>query len=144
MKSTVIKVIMTAALLLTSGIGLNSALAEENSFADRIALAYAPENKIDDQRFEQFELHGEYEDAHELNDAWLGMPVRDNRGKIIGYVEDAFLDQEGYLTELLVSLNNSEIAVYIDQKYVDFTELAVLVDLPINAIASFEQERRIL
>jgi len=115
------------------------AQADDKGFNDRIALAYAHETPQSDERFEQFELHGSYDDAHELNDAWLGMPVRDAAGEVVGYVEDAFLDDEGYLTELVVSLNGSGVSVYVDEKNVDYTDVAVLVDLPVRVIASLEQ-----
>ncbi|MEM9330081.1 MAG: PRC-barrel domain-containing protein [Pseudomonadota bacterium] len=128
-----------------------SAMAQDqNYFNDRLTLSFAPENpETGADPFSQFdlqgdysdaanqeELHGSYDDAHELNDAWLGMPVRDAAGKIIGYVDDAFLDDEGYLTELLVSLNGSGVTVFVDQKHVEYTEVAVLVDLPLQTIAS--------
>jgi len=132
-----------AAIALTASIfGLSyPAQADDKSFADRIALAYAPvEENATENQFGQFELHGDYEDAHELNDAWLGMPVRDSAGEVIGYVEDAFLDEDGYLDELLISINGSSAAVYVDQKHVEYTEVAVLVDLPVRTIASLEKK----
>lgn len=114
------------------------AMAENVSFDERLAVAYAAEEETD-TRFDQFELHGSYDDAHELNDAWLGMPVRDSAGKFVGTVEDAFLDQEGYLTELLVSINGSSAVVFVDQKNVEYTEVAVLVDMPMRTIAALAQ-----
>lgn len=141
MKHTLVTT-LAAITLTASTFGLSlTAQAEDKSFADRIAMAYAPEESVADQgQFDQFELHSNYEDAHELNDAWLGMPVRDAAGVVIGYVEDAFLDDDGYLSELLVSINGSSAAVYVDQEHVEYTEVAVLVDLPVRTIASLEQQ----
>ena len=121
--------------------GTLPAFAENDRFNMRIGLAYAAEDEGSvDNRFDQFELHGTYDDAHELNDAWLGMPVRDATGRKIGYVEDAFLDDEGYLEELLVSIDGSGVSVYVDQKHVDYSEVAVLVDMPVQAMAKLERE----
>ena len=113
---------------------------DATNYDSRLALSFAPENpESGNEPFSQFNLHGTYDDAHELNDAWLGMPVRDAAGKVIGYVEDALLDQEGYLTELVVQISGSGSSVYVDQKHVDYTDVAVLVDLPIQSIASLEK-----
>ena len=141
MRHTLVKT-LTAIALTASAFGLSlPAQADDKNFSDRIEMAYAPvEEDMTDAPFDQFDLHSDYEDAHELNDAWLGMPVRDAAGQIIGHVEDAFLDEKGYLTELLVSINGSSAAVYVDQKHVEYTEVSVLVDLPLRTIASLEQE----
>ncbi|MDJ0612664.1 MAG: PRC-barrel domain-containing protein [Rhizobiaceae bacterium] len=140
MKQKLVKIFAALALTAsTLGFAL-PAHADDTSFDQRIEMAYAPiDEEVSDQQFEQFELHGNYEDAHELNDAWLGMPVRDAAGDVIGYVEDAFLDEDGYLDELLVSINGSSATVYVDQKHVEYTDVAVLVDLPVRTIASLEQ-----
>lgn len=140
MKHTLVRTLAAIALT-TSTLGLSlPAQAEDKSAADRIAMAYAPiDEETDQSAFDQFELHGTYEDAHEMNDAWLGMPVRDAAGEVIGYVEDAFLDDDGYLSELVVSINGSSAAVFVDQSHVEYTEVAVLVDLPMRTVASLEQ-----
>ena len=140
MRYTLVKT-LTAIALTASAFGLSlPAQADDTSFSDRIEMAYAPiEEDANQAPFDQFELHSSYEDAHELNDAWLGMPVRDAAGDVIGHVEDAFLDDEGYLTELLVTINGSSAAVFVDQQHVEYTEVAVLVDLPMRTIASLEQ-----
>lgn len=144
MKHTLVK---TAAALTFSLFAMGASLpaqAEDKSFADRIAMAYAPVEKDTHQgAFDQFDLHSDYEDAHELNDAWLGMPVRDAAGEVIGYVDDAFLDDDGYLSELLVSIKGSGVSVYVDQKHVEYTEVAVLVALPLQTIASLEQVKTV-
>ncbi len=125
-------------------LGAVSSYAEEPDTNDnRLLLSFAPEKDTSDDRFEQFDMHGDYDDAHELNDAWLGMPVRTTDGSIIGYVEDAFLDSEGYLEELHIALNQSSIIIKVDAKKVDYTEVAVLVDIPLTAIAELKTEDRI-
>lgn len=50
---------------------------------------------------------------HELNDAWLGMPVIGPNGTEIGYVLDAPLDNHGWIVEVVVGemvLSNDEAA----------------------------------
>lgn len=134
---------LVAATMLTLGWTYPGS-AQEDRFNMSIEMAYAPEIRSNlNERFQQFDLEGSYEDTHELNDAWLGMPVRDAKGNNVGYVEDAFLDHDGYLSELLVVMNGSGIAVYVDHKHVDYTEIAVLVDLPAREIARLEQEESI-
>lgn len=143
MNSSIAKVLIAFTIATSLSLISLTAMAQDSNFNDRIAMAYAPEGEADNaqfDQFDQFELHGAYEDAHELNDAWLGMPVRDAAGEVIGYVEDAFLDAKGGLTELLVSLNGSGVAVYVNQENVEYTEVGVLVDLPLQMIASLEQE----
>ncbi|MGI9352550.1 MAG: PRC-barrel domain-containing protein [Rhizobiaceae bacterium] len=125
---------VVASTILVAPIAANA--DDQNYYDNRLALSFAPEATETDDPFSQLDLHGDYDDAHELNDAWLGMPVRSTEGKIIGYVDDAFLDDEGYLTELLVSLNGSSITVFVDQKHVEYTDVAVLVDLPLTTLAS--------
>lgn len=144
MNNSIAKVLIAFTVVTSLSLISLTAMAQDSNFNDRIAMAYAPENEADQSQFDQFdqfELHGAYEDAHELNDAWLGMPVRDAAGKVVGHVQDAFLDAQGGLTELLVSLKGSKVAVYVDQKNVEYTQVAVLVDLPLQMIASLEQEK---
>ena len=140
MKKALLNTIAIATLTVGMLMAPAVTMAQEVTYDDRIAMSYLDEGNTDQGQFEQFNLHGDYDDAHELNDAWLGMPVRDAQGEVIGFVEDAFLDNEGYLTELLVSLNGSGVAVYVDQSHVEYTEVSVLIDLPVKAIASLEQE----
>ncbi|MEO0911255.1 MAG: PRC-barrel domain-containing protein [Pseudomonadota bacterium] len=125
-------------------LGVVTANAEEpETYDNRLLLSFAPQKDTKEDRFEQFDMHSDYEDAHELNDAWLGMPVRSTDGSIIGYVEDAFLDSDGYLEELHVALNQSSIIIKVDAQKVDYTEVAVLVDIPLRAIAELKTESRI-
>jgi sporulation protein YlmC with PRC-barrel domain len=106
-------------------------------FGQKIEMAYAPQNAPLDDRFDQFESE---EELHELNDAWLGMPAYSSDGKQIGFVEDAYLDDEGYVSELLVSIKGKRFAVYVDGKYAELTDTQVGIDLPATAIAGLERE----
>ena len=132
--------IMALGLMIAAAGSPATAQADDSKrFETRLSLSFAPQDpETTNDPFSQFDLHGVYEDAHEMNDAWLGMPVRDDSGNVVGYVEDALLDQEGYLTELIVSINGSGVMVYVDQQHVEYTEVGVLVGLPIQAIASLE------
>ncbi len=106
-------------------------------FGQKIEMAYAPQNAPLDERFDAFDSE---EELHELNDAWLGMPAHDKSGKLIGFVEDAFLDEEGYVSELLVSIKGKRFAVYVDGKYAELTDTKVGIDLPASTIAGLERE----
>ncbi|WP_075995329.1 PRC-barrel domain-containing protein [Salaquimonas pukyongi] len=114
-----------------------TAAASEYALFDKpIALAYAPQSAPLDNRFEQFE---DFEEEHELNDAWLGMPVHSAEGELVGFVEDAYLDENGDVEELLVGLSDQNYAVYIDAKNTSLTESEVAVSLSSNAIAGLER-----
>lgn len=107
-------------------------------FGQKIEMAYAPQNDFfDDGRFDQFDSE---EELHELNDAWLGMPAHDASGKLIGYVEDAYIGDDGEVSELLVSLNGTRYAVYVDGRHVELTDTEVGIDLPVDVIAGLERE----
>lgn len=48
-------------------------------------------------------MDGVYPEAeHEMNDAWMGMSVFSADGVNLGYVSDAFIDEDGVLDELVV------------------------------------------
>ena len=137
MKNKLAAAIVIAASL--SGVLAASGTAQAGEYAlfnKPIALAYAPEAKALDNRFEQFE---DFEEEHELNDAWLGMPVHSDEGKLIGFVEDAYLDENGDVEELLVSLSDHNYAVYIDAEKTELTESEVAVALPESTIAGLER-----
>ena len=137
MKNKLAAAIVIAASL--SGVFAASGTAQAGEYAlfnKPIALAYAPEAKALDNRFEQFE---DFEEEHELNDAWLGMPVHSDEGKLIGFVEDAYLDENGDVEELLVSLSDQNYAVYIDAGKTELTESEVAVALPASTIAGLER-----
>ncbi len=102
-----------------------------------VELAYAPQDNPSDHRFDQFESE---EDLHELNDAWLGMPVVSEDGETIGFVEDAYLDDNGEVSELLISLTDRKIAVYVEGEMATLFDAEVAVSMSTDAIASLEQE----
>jgi len=117
--------------------GMNAEAGGFKLFGQKIEMAYAPQNTPLDDRFDQFESE---EELHELNDAWLGMPAYSSDGKQIGFVEDAYLDHEGYVSELLVSIKGKRFAVYVDGKYAELTDAEVGIDLPATTIAGLERE----
>ncbi len=134
------KAIMTISAMVFA-LGLANAPAADAAgfklFGKSIELAYAPQDTIIDDRFEQFESE---EDMHELNDAWLGMPAFSKEGKIIGFVEDAYLDENGDVAELLVSLSDYKIAVYVDGSDALLTDTNVAISLTKTEIALLERE----
>ena len=137
MKNKLAAAIVIAASL--SGVLAASGTAQAGEYAlfnKPIALAYAPEAKALDNRFEQFE---DFEEEHELNDAWLGMPVHSADGELIGFVEDAYLDANGNVEELLVSLSDHNYAVYVDAAKTELTDSEVAVALPASTIAGLER-----
>lgn len=107
-------------------------------FGSKIELAYAPQALMQDDRFNQFDESEE--ELHEMNDAWLGMPVHSADGKLAGFVEDAYLDVNGDVSELLVSLTDRNYAVYVDSKYAELTDINVSVSLSDAALANLERE----
>jgi PRC-barrel domain. len=51
---------------------------------------------------------------HELNDAWLGMTVKASNGEVLGYVVDAVLDNEGEVTDIVVTSGpKSSVEIFI-------------------------------
>ncbi len=119
------------ALLLSAMIAAPLAFANDTSEAQARmeALSYAPENNINDERFSQFEFEeGNYAE-HELNDSWLGMPAYSNDGQLIGYIEEAFLDKDGYVKEIIVGLNGNQGIVEIKGELAELTEENVQFDL---------------
>lgn len=90
--------------------------------------------------FSKFDLTQE---EHELNDAWLGMPVKSSQGKLVGTVAYAFVDADGEINELLVELGASKLgyAVYIEGNTAILTDIEVLIDLNATQIANLEREQ---
>lgn len=134
------KTILSASALVFALSMANPSTAQAEGFklfGKSIALAYAPQNTATENRFAQFENE---EDMHELNDAWLGMPAFSNDGKIIGFIEDAYLDEDDEITELLVSINDQKIAVYVDGTRATLTDTKVAIALTKTQIASLERE----
>lgn len=99
------------------------------------AFAFAP-SFLDTQE----DLHEEYE--HEANDAWLGMPVHSADGRLVGFVADAWIGEDGSLEDLLVSLTEEQggIAVYVDGHLASLDAIVVSVDLVATSFASLERD----
>ena len=45
---------------------------------------------------------------HEMNDAWMGMNVVSADGVILGYVTDAFVNEDGSIDELVIEPSGDE------------------------------------
>jgi len=131
-----------AALILASSASIQAHAGTFKLFGSPIEMAYAPQPAPLDQRFEQFENNEE--EMHEMNDAWLGMPVHGADGKLAGFVVDAYLDMDGEISELLVSLPDHGYAVYVDGIDVELQETKVSVALSSIAIANLEREEAFL
>lgn len=108
------------------------------------ALSYAPEGSNLDERFTQFEYESDDYAEHELNDSWLGMPAYSSNGKLVGYIEDAFLDQDGYVTQIIVGLNDNQGIVEIAGKYAELTDENVLFELSASQIAGIANKNRLV
>lgn len=83
-----------------------------------------------------------HEEEHELNDAWLGMSVVSQEGVNIGYVTDAFIDEQGFLDELVViPAGSNEILaepVYVPARFAKLGNTAVNLTLTVDALATLE------
>ena len=139
MKKSVKSILAIAAIAFAAGsANVSAANFNQTKLTNAaIELAYAPQDPIIDNRFEQFESEV---DMHELNDAWLGMPVVSEDGETIGFVEDAYLDINGEVEELLISISNQKIAVYVEGKFVTLFDAEVAISLSTQTIAGLEQE----
>ena len=139
MKKSVKSILAIAAIAFTAGsVNVSTASADQIGTTNTsYELAYAPQDSTIDSRFEQFD---DFEDDHEMNDAWLGMPVVSEDGEIIGFVEDAYLDINGDVDELLVSVSSLKIAVYVKGEHTTLFDAEVAVSLSTHAIAQLEQE----
>ena len=134
-------ILAVAAIAFTAG-SVNVSAANAGQFEPSaklpgVELAYAPQDNTLDHRFDQFESE---EDLHELNDAWLGMPVVSEDGETIGFVEDAILDDDGLVSELLISLTDRRIAVYVEGEMATLFDAEVAISMSSDTIANLEQE----
>lgn len=126
--------------LFASTFGFNQSAHAENIFSNHKLAYAAPDNfKKKPGLFDQFDNGAE---EHELNDAWLGMPVKSKDGKLVGTVAYAFLDDNGDVSELLVELSASSLnyAVYVDGDKSELGESAVSVSMSKRQIAALERE----
>ena len=135
----ILAVAAVAAIAFTAGIvNVSAANAGQSKLVGPgVELAYAPQDNTLDHRFDQFESE---EDLHELNDAWLGMPVVSEDGETIGFVEDAYLDDDGEVSELLISFTDRNIAVYVKGELATLFDAEVAVSMSTDAIAGLEPE----
>lgn len=107
------------------------------------ALSYAPQGSNLDERFSQFELEESEYAEHELNDSWLGMPAYSNKGKLIGYIEDVFLDEDGYATEIIVGLHENQGIVEIKGDLAELTDEKVQFSLSTTQIATLANNKKL-
>ncbi len=75
------------------------------------------------------------EEPHEMNDAWMAMPVEDVNGKTIGVVEDAYVGDDGDIESVLVTLNSTGRQILVDGEIIYLTDAAAVVELDSRAIA---------
>lgn len=97
-------------------------------------FAYAPQALQEEFPEEEYE--------HELNDAWLGLPVHSNTGELAGFVADAWIDENGDVSELLVDLRASghEMAVYVAADLLALSQAEIGATLSIGELARLEQD----
>ncbi len=130
---------------------ISSAIFTTNTYATDIseaeakieALAYAPEGSFNDERFSQFEFENEEYSEHELNDGWLGMPTYSKGGKLIGYIEDAILDENGFLTQIIIGLNEQQVIIEISGEYAQLTDEKVHLELSKQQIAQLASSNKL-
>ena len=145
MKKSVNFILAVATIAFTAGtVNVSAAIAGQFEPSTKLSgklpgveLAYAPQDNTPDHRFDQFESE---EELHELNDAWLGMPVVSEDGETIGFVEDAILDDDGLVSELLISLTDRRIAVYVEGEMATLFDAEVAISMSSDTIANLEQE----
>lgn len=63
------------------------------------------------------------------------MPAHDKHGKLIGYIEDAILDENGYITKVFIGVSNSEINIKIDGEFAELTTEKVKLELTKKQVA---------
>lgn len=140
MKSLTIKTLTIVALATSSSLFVGNTANAEGIF-DNFKLSYASQ-ETNENRSKLFDRFDDGADEHELNDAWLGMPVKSNEGKLVGTVAYAYLDDAGDVSELLVELSSSQLtyAVYIDGKNANLSDIDVSIALTTKQIAALERE----
>ncbi len=127
------------AVLLAIGFSVASAsaafAADEGHVSSSYLMAYAdPEAKVESP-FGYFE---ESEEAHELNDAWLGMPAISKEGQLVGVVSDAWIDAHGYVSEISLYLSGRDYTVLVEGSQLLLWDTVIAIDLPANTIASLK------
>jgi len=139
-KSRLGLVILISAMM-TSPIALANDISEAKARME--ALSYAPEGSNLNERFSQFQFETDEYAEHELNDAWLGMPAYSSEGKLIGYIEDAFLDENGDIAEILVGLNENQGIVEIKSKFAELNDERVKFKFSTAQIAELANQYKL-
>lgn len=127
------------ALLTISAIETPANAADQGNSYSSSLLGYAPQEKFDDGRFGQFNfdsIQPEFDEEHELNDAWLGLSAYSNDGNYIGYIDDAILDSDGNVVEIVVSPPQGGTAVQLQIQYATLEEDRVTLKLTGTQFAS--------
>lgn len=123
-----------------AGAGSSSAM-QLNAAAEKSprVLAYAEPTP---ERFGAFENDYAGDADHELNDAWMGMTVESADGIIVGYVTDAFINEDGSLDEIVIAPSGEEngpsMPVYVPAQFAELGANAVHVSLDARVIAQLE------
>lgn len=79
------------------------------------------------------------EEEHELNDAWMGMTVVSADGVALGYVTDAFVNEDGSIDEIVVEPGDRkgplDSAVYVPARFAELgaTQVSLTVDSKVAA-----------
>lgn len=81
----------------------------------------------------------EIEEEHELNDAWLGLPVISNDGKTVGFVIDAEIDDTGMIRNLTVDLVHEGYPVFVEGSQAFLFDDSVAIDHSANVVAELER-----
>ncbi len=93
-------------------------------------MAYA---NLDTERFGGV-LDGVYPEVdHEMNDAWMGMSVFSADGVNLGYITDAFVNEDGTIDELVIEPSGEEsplfAPVYLPMRYASLDAKHVTLSL---------------
>lgn len=107
------------------------------------ALSYAPQDGLDNERFSNFNFEMDEYSEHELNDAWLGMPAYSSNNKLIGYVYDAILDEDGYVSQIVIGLNDSETRLEINAQFAGLLDEKVAFTLSESQIAALANRSKL-
>ncbi|WP_193176437.1 PRC-barrel domain-containing protein [Oricola nitratireducens] len=79
---------------------------------------------------------------HELNDAWMGMTAVSSDGVVLGYVTDAFINEDGSVDEIVIAPAGDggalSTAVYVPASYAELGGESVHVALDARAVARLE------
>lgn len=116
--------------------GAALASASQSAAADRVLpegsyqVAYA---NFDTGRFGGFaDAVAPQDDLHELNDAWMGMPVISADGVRLGFISDAFVNEDGSVDELVIEPEGDSplwAPVYLPARYAGLQADAVTLSI---------------